>query len=267
VARDLFQKLTPDTNRWDHDDNSADEAGTKRRDQFRKRRKRRLAVQDIEIPNSYRPLDYDKFPALLDDIRDNGIEQRIEVSERGTRYVLEHGRARLEAAKRLKLETIRAFVLGDYRPVAKKKEPPKEPLPNEWQLVKQARGGDIDARNQLVEHYYLLGLKLTRQAGERSDHNALVFDAICKAIHSWDPKKGKLSTLIGWKVRGELTALYRERKDKKREKRDESPTWQDNLRAWLRRHEVLASRDGYDILSRVLLEHRDFERWRTRRGR
>ena len=53
-----------------------------------------LPVKDITIPNDYRPLDYDKFKELLTDFEENGIKARIEVYERGSQYILLHGRLR-----------------------------------------------------------------------------------------------------------------------------------------------------------------------------
>ena len=124
----------------------SDEAGAKRRAQFAKQTKKTLAVTDIEIPNSYPPVaDYDKFLALVENIRVNGIKERIEVTEGHGHYILEHGRARLDVAKRLKIETIKVIVLGEYQPAAAKKPKPKGPLPNEWELVQQARKGDDSA--------------------------------------------------------------------------------------------------------------------------
>ena len=126
-----------------------------RRKTFAKSRKQTLPVKDIEVPNDYRPLDYEKFKKLLPDFETNGIKDRIEVHARGSRYILLHGRLRLEAAKRLRLDEIRAVIFSDYRPKAEpRKKAPSKPLPKEWVLVGRARAGDIEARNVLIEHYY-----------------------------------------------------------------------------------------------------------------
>ena len=44
---------------------------------------------------------------------------------------------------------------------------------------------------------------------EREEASGVAFDAINKAIDTWDPKKAKLSTWIDQKVRGELTTARR----------------------------------------------------------
>src|SRR5262249_53442520 len=131
-----------------------------------------------------------------------------------------HGRARLEAARRLKLETIKVVVLGEYKPTAVKKSKSQPPLPNEWDLVQQARAGEIEARNKLVDHYYWLAVSLAykrRRKMEREESAGVAFDAIDKAIATWDPKRGRLSTWIGQKVKGELTSHRRELRKQTRE--------------------------------------------------
>ena len=101
-------------------DRIQDEVGKEIRKTFAKSRKLTLPVKDITIPNDYWPLDYDKFTELLPDFEANGIKERIEVHERGSQYILLHGRLRLEAAKRLRLDEIKAVVFSDeyYKPKA-----------------------------------------------------------------------------------------------------------------------------------------------------
>lgn len=202
----------------------SDEAGARRRAQFAKRTKKTIAVTDIEIPNNYAPVaDYDKFLALVEDIRANGIKERIEVTERRGRYVLEHGRARLEAAKRLKHETIKVAVLGEWRPQIARKSAPTKPLPNEWVLVGQARNGDIDARNQLLEHYYRVATFVGAQNAkglEFSTTDGVAVDAINAAIETWNPKKTSLSTWIGTKVRYLVADIRRTERNYLKTKKD-----------------------------------------------
>jgi hypothetical protein len=199
-----------------------------------KARKRTLAISDIVIPNDYpTTVDYDALPGLMAEIEQHGIEKRIEVYERGTRYILLHGRALLEAAKRLKHDEIKALVYSDYRPVAPKRKPPRTPLPNERELVRNARKGDEAARNRIVDHYYRLATTLagkSRKKLERADADSVAFDAIRKAIDTWEPKKAKLSTWIGQKVKGELTTLRREL----RKQSGGKLTWVEEKERWLR---------------------------------
>jgi ParB-like nuclease domain len=172
MPKDAFDKFERDANRFDDEADRADEAGAKRRAQFAKQTKKTLAVTDIEIPNNYPPVtDYEKFLALVEDIRANDIQERIDVTERRGRYVIEHGRARLEAAKRLKHETIKVILLGAYKPAAVKKSKPRAPLPNEWELVQQARDGDLAAQNRLLDHYYWLAVSVAYK-GRRKMHPA-----------------------------------------------------------------------------------------------
>ena len=256
MTKDAFDKFERDSNRFDDEADRSDEAGAKRRAQFAKQIEKTLAVTDIEIPNSYPPLrDHDWWrQVLLPDIEANGIRERIEVTERRGRYILEHGRARLEAAKRLRHETIKVIVLGEYRPASVKKSKPRAPLPNERELVQQARAGDIEARNKLVDHYYWLAISQAykgRRKIERDDAAGVAFDAIDKAIATWDPKQAKLSTWIGQKVQGELTTHRRNLR--KQQARD--LTWVET-KPWIHRNRdntrVIKLDDG-----RVRIERKD----------
>jgi hypothetical protein len=226
---DVFDKITT---RLDAD-RLHDETNTEQRRAFAKSRKRTLAVKDVVIPNDYRPLDYDRYEALLPDIEARGIRERIEVYEKGSRYILLHGRLRLEAARRLKLDEIKAVVLSEWRPkIEPRPKAPTGPLPNELELVRKARKGDEEARNRLVKHYYRVA---TTVAGKRKgkmefgDADSVAFDAITKAIDTWNPKVAKLSTWIGQKVRGELTALRRQLWGQNRQ-----ADWIERKTRWLR---------------------------------
>ena len=210
--------LTSDARRLERqsDDRLLDEDSERegRRKTFAKSRKQTLPVKDIEVPNDYRQLDYDKLNELLPDFDARGIKERVEIHERGSRCILLHGRLRLEAAKRLRLDEIKAVVFSDeyYKPKAEPRKKPKAPLPDERDLVKAARKGDEGARNKLVDHYYWLAVSRAykhRRKMEREEASGVAFDAINKAIETWDPKKAKLSTWIGEKVRGELTTQRR----------------------------------------------------------
>jgi hypothetical protein len=203
-------------------DRIQDEVGTEIRKTFAKSRKLTLPVQDITIPNDYRPLDYDKFKELLPDFETRGVKERIEVHERGSRYILLHGRLRLEGAKRLGLDEIKAIVFSDeyYKPKAEPRKKPRTPLPDELELVRKARKGDEGARNKLIDHYYWLAVSRAykhRRKMEREEASGVAFDAIDKAIATWDPKKAKLTTWIDQKVRGELTTHRRELRKQTRE--------------------------------------------------
>ena len=185
-----------------------------RRKTFAKSRKQTLPVKDIEVPNDYRPLDYEKFKKLLPDFETNGIKDRIEVHARGSRYILLHGRLRLEAAKRLRLDEIRAVVFSDYRPKAEqRKKAPSKPLPKEWVLVGRARAGDIEARNVLIEHYYRVATFVGAKGAKGLEFSAtdgVAVDAIIAAIDTWNPSKGSLSTWVGTKAKYAVADLRRQ---------------------------------------------------------
>lgn len=89
------------------------EAGRDFSKSFAKSQKRTLPVKDITVPNDYPTFDYDKLYELRPDIDANGIKERIEVQERGSRYVLLHGWVRLAAAERLGLTDIKAVVFSN----------------------------------------------------------------------------------------------------------------------------------------------------------
>ena len=89
---------------------------------------------------------------------------------------------------------------------------PKAPLPNEQELAEAAPAGDEAARNKLIDHYYWLAVSRAykhRRKMEREEASGVAFWAIDKAIATWDPKRAKLSTWIGQKVKGELTTHRR----------------------------------------------------------
>ena len=195
-------------------DRIQDEVGTEIRKTFAKSRKQTLLVKDITIPNDYQPLDYDKFNELLPIFETRGIKERIEVHERGSRYILLHGRLRLEAAKRLRLDEIKAVVFSDYRPKAEqRKKAPSKPLSNEWVLVGRARAGDIEARNVLIAHYYRVATFVGAKGAKGLEFSAtdgVAVDAIIAAIDTWNPSKGSLSTWVGTKAKYAVADLRRQ---------------------------------------------------------
>lgn len=70
----------------------------------------------------------------------------------------------------------------------------------------------MTARNTLVDHYYWLAVSRAykhRRKMEREEASGVAFDAIDKAIATWDPRRAKLSTWIGEKVQGELATHRR----------------------------------------------------------
>jgi hypothetical protein len=199
------------------------EVDNDQRHSFAKSRKRTLPVKDITVPNDYpTTLDYEKFDALVADIAKHGIKERIQVSERGTRYILEHGRARLEAARKLGHETIKCEVLSEWRPKVERKKAPREPLPNEPELIKQAQDGDKEALDKLTIHYYRLATTVAGRKGKKkgleyADADSSVYEPMVAAILTYDPtKKTKLGTWIGTKVKGGVTAVKRELKKQQR---------------------------------------------------
>jgi hypothetical protein len=196
----------------DHEGADQDERA-ERKKAFNKKKLKTLDVSLIEIPNDYSPLDYDKFQKLLPDIEQRGIRKRIQVSQRGDRYILEDGRVRLEAARRLKIETIRVELLSDWRPKVTRKKAPSKPLPNEWVLVGQARAGDIEARNVLIEHYYRVATFVGAKGAKGLEFSAtdgVAVDAIIAAIETWNPSKGSLSTWVGTKAKYAVADLRRQ---------------------------------------------------------